>query len=114
MISRIAELDPTFFHGAQHRYFGVYYTKIPFGNPALDQSRQHFETAMSMFPEYLDNYFLFADEYCRVAQERELAVEALNHVLAADVDAYPELRAENLSSQRKAQYLLDNLDEFFQ
>lgn len=113
MMGRLLELWPEFFYGAPNRYFGVYYTKIPFGDPALDMSLTNFEAAMAAFPQYLDNFFLFAADYCRVTNNRERAIEALETVLAFDVSAVPEVIPENTNAQRKAQDMLDNIDEYF-
>lgn len=113
MIIRVSELDSSFFYGAPHRYFGVYFTKVPFGSPGLEQSRQHFEVVMDLYPDYLDNFFLYASEYCVAADLREEATEALQYVLDYDIESFSELHAENLAAQRKAQNLMEHLDEIF-
>ncbi len=113
MMMRIEELDPTFFYDGPDRYFGVYYTKLPFGNPDLEQSRQRFERAIEMFPEYLESRVLFAEEYGVITQNRELTEEHLRTVVETDISQWPELLPENANAQRRAQLMLDEIDEYF-
>ena len=113
IMERIAEIDREYWYGASDRYFGVFYTRIPIGNPDLDRSHQHFEAAIAMAPDYLSTRVLYAQDYATKRQDRELFVEQLEYVLAADLDTMPEFRPENEIEQRKAQLLLDNVDEYF-
>lgn len=113
IMGRILELDSHYWYGAADRYFGVYYTRIPVGNPDLPRARQHFENAIAIAPDYLSARVLFAQDYATKAQDRELFVEQLQHVLDADVNAIPEIRPENEIEQFKARRLLDNVDEYF-
>ena len=113
IMGRVAELDRNYFYGASDRYFGVYWTKIPIGAPNLEQSRRNFESAISINPNYFATRVLFAGEYATKTQERELFEEQLNFVINGDVSAIPEVRQEQEVEQRKAQDLLDNIDEYF-
>jgi len=45
-VSRCAALDEEYFYRASDRYFGVYYTKVPFMNPDIDRSLRHLETSI--------------------------------------------------------------------
>ena len=113
IMGRVATLDRSFLSGASDRYFGVYWTKLPIGNPDLARSREHFETAISMEPNYLSARVLFAEGYAIKAQDRAVFEEQLNYVINADPAALPHLQPENEIEQRKAQILLDNIDEYF-
>jgi len=113
MMDRVEALDATFFFGAPDRYFGVYYTKLPFGNPDLDQSRMRLERAIERYPGYLETRVLLAEEWARVTQNREIFETQLQAVIDADLDAYPELRPENENALRRAQYLVERIDEYF-
>ena len=113
IMGRVAQLNREFFYGASDRYFGVYWTKIPIGAPDLASSRAHFETAIQINPDYLATRVLFAADYATKVQDRELFEEQLNFVLAADVNALPDVRQEQEVEQRKAQQLLDDIQEYF-
>jgi hypothetical protein len=113
IMTRMAELDASYFYGASDRYFGVFYTRLPIGNPDLEASLRHFESAIAMAPDYLSTRVLFAGDYAPKVQNRELFIEQLEYVIAADLGTLPEVRAENEIEQRRAQELLDNVDEYF-
>ena len=113
MMNRVEEMDPAYFYNATNRYFGVYYTKIPFGNPAVDESQRRLEECISRHPEYLETRVLYAFDWATVTQNRAVAEEQIQIVLDADIDQWPELYPENLNAQRRAQQLLDELDEYF-
>ncbi len=113
IISRCAELDRGYFYNAPDRYFGVYYTKVPFMNPDLDRAQQHFEYAVQQHPQYLETRVLIAEELATKNGDREGAAEHLRAVVAFDLDGAPELRPENEMAQRRAQEILDNMDDYF-
>jgi tetratricopeptide (TPR) repeat protein len=113
IMGRVLELDGDYFWAAADRYFGVFYTRVPVGNPDLDRSRQHFEAAIRRAPDYLSTRVLFAQDYATKAQNRALYVEQLEYVLNADVAAIPEVQPENEVEQLKARRLLDDVDEYF-
>jgi len=113
MMDRVEELNPDFYYGAPNRYFGVYYTKLPFGNPDLDQSRARFEANIEAYPQYLETRVLLAEEWAMTTQDRALAEEHLQFVVEADVTEWPELQPENANAQRRAVQLLEDLDEYF-
>ncbi len=110
-MTHVKEQDESFFHGAPHRYFGVYYAKIPFGD--IEQSKFHFEKAKEIAPKYLDTYVLYAEFYAAKKQDEALFEKILNEVLAADVKAIPELEVENSNARKIAQDMLNNKDNFF-
>lgn len=113
MMDRVEAMDPDYYYNAVNRYFGVYYTKLPFGNPDVAQAQRRFEECIDMYPGYLETRVLYGYDYVVVTQERDIAIEQLTAVVEADVDALPqEIRAENLNAQRRAQELLDELDEW--
>lgn len=114
LISRVAEVNGEYFYNGPDRYFGVYYTKVPFMNPDLDRSRDHFLTAIEAHPGYLETRVLFVEEYTTKTNERQVAEEQLEYVINVDIDTLPqEIRAENLRAQRHARNLLAELDEYF-
>lgn len=106
-------LDETFHHGAPHRYFGVYYTKIPFPGGDLPKSKEHFERAVAIDGNYLDTKVLYAAEYAVKAQDKELFVKLLNEVVAAPDDIVAGMEPETANAKRTARQLLEEIDEYF-
>ncbi|MCA9562172.1 MAG: hypothetical protein KC561_01725 [Myxococcales bacterium] len=113
IMTRLAEMDRSFFYGASDRYFGAYWTKLPMGNPDLERARGHFEAAIAQEPNYFSTRVLFAEEYATRTQNRELFVEQLEYVLNTDPATLPDVAPENMAEQRKAQLLMDEIDEYF-
>jgi len=110
-MDRVLALDETFYHGAPHRYFGVYQAKIPFGD--MDASGKHFDKAIEIAPNYLDTKVLKAQYFAAKKQNEELFKSLLNEVISADPKSIPELEIENRNAQRTAKHLLENIEDFF-
>ena len=49
----------------------------------------------------------------KASLNEDLFSEELNEVITADLDAAPEIRLANTLAQDRANYLLDNMDEWF-
>lgn len=113
IVTRIAEIDDNFYYRATDRYFGVVYTKLPFMNPDLDRSEEHFRTAINAYPEYLESRVLYTVEALTKTGDTKEARKQLEYVVNADPAAEPKVYAENLAAQRHAQDILDNFDEHF-
>lgn len=112
VMERVRELDGDYFYGAANRYFGVFHTRLPLGNPDRDLSRTNFEEAIERFPQYLDNRYLFVVDWA-APRNRELAEEHLEAIMAFDLDSAPEIRAENEASQLKARRIIEDMDRYF-
>lgn len=114
LMSKIRELNADFFNGAPYRYFGAYYTRLPFGSPNLDEARSSFETAIERFPDYLDTRFLFAADWARTTNDRAVAEEQMRAILDYDIESSPaEIRPENEATQQKAQRFFEEIDRYF-
>lgn len=113
ILTRLTELNPDFYYRALDRYFGVYYTKVPFMSPDLPQSRSLFERAITQHPGYLETRVLFVEEHLTKTGEADLARAQLEYVINADANAVPAVYPENLRAQRHAKALLDKFDEYF-
>lgn len=114
VMSRVLELDETFFYGAPHRYFGAYYTKVPFpdGDPAL--SRKHFDKSLEIEPNYLATRVLMADLLATKTNDRELFSTQLQKVLDTPDDVIPEIKPEQMIEKRKAKDLMADIDVYFE
>ena len=107
-ISKVQELDPTFFYGAPHRYWGAYYAGLPsFAGQDLDRSKKEFETAIEIAPDYLGTRILLADYWATKNQDQyAIFDEMVQYVMASDAYALdPELIPENLAEIEKAKAL---------
>ncbi len=113
MMGLIKKLEPSFFHYAADRYFGAYYTKIPFPKGDLAKSKGHFMTSISGAPYYQATRVLLASMNAAKGGDRALFKQMLDDVVAFDLDSRPDLKAENAAEQRKAQALLDEIDIYF-
>jgi tetratricopeptide (TPR) repeat protein len=110
-MKRVLSLDETFFHGAPHRFFGVYEAKVPFGD--INRSGESFDQSIKISPNYLDTKVLKAQYFAAKTQNEELFTQLLNEVIAADPKAIPELEIENRNAQRTAKDLLENIEDYF-
>ncbi len=113
IMTRCKDLDPGYWHGAPHRYFGVYRTKIPFPGGDLPAAKKHFEEAIKLAPNYLDTKVLFADAYAPKKDDEALFKKLLNEVIATPDDAIPALIPETKNAKRLAKQMLENIEDFF-
>ncbi len=113
MMQQVLKLEPGYFHNAADRYFGAFYTKIPFPNGDLARSAKHFERSIEGSPTSLSTKVLYAEMNAVKAKDRALFERLLNEVIAFDLSTEPALKAENAAEQRKAKLLLEEIDVFF-
>lgn len=112
-MDRVMALNPDYFYRAPNRYFGSFYTKLPFPTGDLPQSKQNFEAAIAGAPNYLATRVLFAELYAVKTDNKALFEEQLNTVLAAPDNADPAIEAENQVEKHKAERLLASIDDYF-
>jgi tetratricopeptide (TPR) repeat protein len=113
IMDRVEAKDPTYFHGAPMRYFGAYYTKLPFPGGDLPKSEEYFKKAIAADPNYLATRVLFAENYATKMDNKELYREHLEFVLKFDLSQAPDLLPENHFEQIKAKAMLDKIDDTF-
>ena len=114
-MKRVIELDGSFFHGSPHLLMGVYLAVKPEiigGNIA--KSKEHFDKAFSLGAEkLLTAKVMYARYYAVRLRDRALFQSTLQEVIAAPVEAVPELTLSNALAQEKASKMLENEDEYF-
>jgi tetratricopeptide (TPR) repeat protein len=110
-MEQVLELDEGFYHGAPHRYFGVYEAKIPGGS--VEASGKSFDQAIALSGDYLDTYVLKAQYFAAKTQDEKLFKSLLDQVGKADPKKIPELEIENLNAQRIAKKMLVDIEDFF-
>lgn len=107
-------LDPEFFFTASSRYLGAYWAALPsFAGQDLDKAQEYFQTAIEANPNHFGNRVLYADYWAKKTQNKDVFVEQLTFVVEGDVASIPGLEPEQAAEQAKAQFLLDNIDEYF-
>ncbi len=113
-MDRCLELDPTFYYGGPHRYFGAFYAVAPaFAGGDLEKSKVHFNKSLEIEPNYVGTKVLWAAELSVKEQDEDTFEKLLNEVLAAPDDAIPELTPEIIVEKGKAKELLANQHELF-
>jgi tetratricopeptide (TPR) repeat protein len=112
IMSHCRDLDPGYWNGAPHRYFGAYWLKIPFGKDA-EASKVGFDKSLELGPNYLDTRVLYAEYYAVYSDDEELFKSLLNAVVNTPEDVVPTLIPENRNAIRTAKYMLENMDEWF-
>ena len=106
--------DPLYWYQAPDRYFGVFYARAPgFAGGDMKKSAAHYNVAMSANPDYWGNQVSMAEEWAIKEDNRGLFEELLNEVLSGDPNVIPYIKPENLCEQRKAQKLIDEIDDYF-
>jgi len=113
LMTRVQELDGSYFYNGPDRYFGAYHTKLPLGNPNVELSAEHFNRAIEAAPDYLESRVVMAEEWATKTNNREAALEQLNFVVNFDLSTAPDLLPENTNAVRRAQIMLDEIDEYF-
>ncbi len=117
MMSRIEKLDPEYFYHASDRYFGGYYTKVPFPSGDLEESRKRFERSLRNSPNYLATRVLFAEMWATrwkdKVEGKKIFDEQLKLVESISADVLPEVEAENLLEKEKAKMLKEKFDESY-
>jgi len=114
LMTRVAELNPSYEYGGPELYLGVFETLLP---PAMggkpEVGKAHFERAIELAEgKFLPAKVFFAQQYARLVFDRELHDSLLNEVMDADarVDG---LTLINLIAKEQASALLESADEYF-
>jgi predicted anti-sigma-YlaC factor YlaD len=115
IMEKALKLNPDWHNGAIHEFFIVYdsaRSEAGGGGPASVE--YHFRRAMALNQgRSISPLVLLAQSACIKQQNRQRFESLLKQSLAFDVNRYPEYRLANNMAQRKARYLLDNVDSFF-
>jgi len=115
IMEKALQLNPGWHNGAIHEFFIVYdsaRSEAGGGGPA--RVEYHFDRAMALNQgRSISPLILLAQSACIKQQNRQRFESLLKQSLAFDVNRYPDNRLANIMAQRKARYLLDNVDSFF-
>jgi hypothetical protein len=115
LMQRVVELDDSYFHGAAHLFFGVYYGgRSPILGGDFARAEQHFQRAAEINNGKLLLVDLLHAEFLDRQQMNQAAFnQRLNGILDAPDDLYPQMALINNISKYKAARLLEHEDEWF-
>ena len=115
LLTRLIELDETYFYGAPHLLLAVYYaSRAPMlgGQPA--KAKFHFDRAAALSRDKLLIVPLLEAQYYAVQmQERTHFIALLEHVLQASEALFPEQAFLNALAKQRAALLLARVNELF-
>lgn len=115
IIDRIKKLDPEYYYGAPHMFYGMFYSILPESvGGSMEKAQVEFQDAL----KYSDDKFLltkvtYAQYYLKAKNDKADFIKILNEVIKADVDKYPDTRLLNLFAKKQASELLNKIDELF-
>lgn len=113
-MDRCLELDPTFYHGGPHRYFGAYYAIAPaFAGGDLEKSKVHFKKSLEIAPDFVGTKVLWAGELAVKTQDEETFDALIAEIEAAKEDAIPEVMPELRVEKQKAAELKAQRSDLF-
>ncbi len=113
-MTRVGELDATYYFTGPDRYWGAYYAAIPsFAGQDLVKSKEYFDKAIAANPNHLGNHVLLAENWAVKTQNKVEFEKELNWVLAQPADLIPEIKPEAEAEQRKAKQLLTDSGNYF-
>jgi len=123
-MDHVKALDEMYFYAGPWRYFGAYEARTAgIAGGDLGRSKEDFQKAVQMAPNYLGTKVLWAEFLCVKQQKDEDGdgqndgkvqfKKLLDEVIAADANVDPDIAAENAIEQQKAKKLLAKIDDLF-
>lgn len=113
IMKHICAADESYYYGACHRFFAVYWTKLPFSSDA-QKSKAHFDKAIELAPNFLANKVLMAQHYATMTGDRKLYDRLLSEVSDTPEDVLAEATPENHFAKEKAEQLRKSADKRFE
>ncbi len=114
IMKRVLELDPAYYHGGPHLFFGAYYggfSPMFGGDPA--RAREHFAAVRAIAPHMRLADLLEAQYLARQNQDRAAFHSLLERARSAPADAPTNLALLNAIAADKARALLAKEAEWF-
>jgi hypothetical protein len=116
MMQRVLEIDEGFYYGGPHLFMGIWFSSRPkmLGGD-LKKAQGHFLRALEFGKgKFLMAYIYYATYYARQALDKDLFISTLQKVLETPADILPDLTLLNTVAQKKAQELLNRVEEYFE
>ena len=115
IMNRALKLGEDYNRGALHEFFISFdgSRSVAMGG-SLERARMHFNEALKCSKGTRASPYVSLAENVSVRQQNVTEFKELLHLaLAIDVDAVPEHRLENILAQRRAAWLLANIEDLF-
>lgn len=115
MVNRVLELDEGFDDGSAHEFFvSCDGSRSEAMGGSEKNARGHFKRAVELSKgEKVGPYLSLATSVCIMKQDINEFKNLLNQALSIDVNKNPKYRLANIIMQRRAKWLLDNIDDYF-
>lgn len=114
MMQFVLDHDETYYYASAHMFFGAYYGSKPamFGGDPV-KAKAHFERFYALGgEEFLLGKLYEVKSLALPALDEEAARRGLQEILDFDLDKAPELRLPNAVAQKKAERLLEHLEDY--
>jgi hypothetical protein len=115
IIDRIMVLDSSYYYGAPHLFYGMFYSLMPeMVGGSLTKAKVEFDSALKYSGDkFLMTKVSYAQFYLKAKNDKKGFIKTLNEVLETDMDKYPEMRLLNLFAKNQAEELLKKTNELF-
>lgn len=114
LLRRALVLDEDYGGGALHEAMIVIEALPELMGGSPERAREHFARAVELSGgDSAGAYVSLASSISVGAQDREEFIRLMESALAIDPDSVPELRLANTISQKRARYLLEEVDNLF-
>jgi predicted anti-sigma-YlaC factor YlaD len=115
MVDKAYQVSPDFNSGAIDDFYVLFYSSVPAGiGGDMSKVEGHYRLAVEKSGGLQAGpYVSYAQSVAIPLQDRALFMNNIEQALAIDPDADKDNRLVNTINQRKAQYLLDNVDNLF-
>ena len=116
MMKRVLEIDEGFYYGSPHLFMGIWFASRPkVAGGDLKKAQVHFLKAIDLGKgKFLMAYVYYANYYARQVMDKDLFLSTLKTVLKAPIDIPPELTLLNTIAKKKAQVLMNRMEEYFE
>lgn len=113
-MDRVLSLDPNFYYGGPHRYFGAFYAVAPaFAGGDLGKSKEHFDKSLVIEPKYVGTKVLWAQELAVKEQDEATFDRLLKEVIDTPDDVIPDVKPETMVEKQKARELMEEKEDLF-
>lgn len=113
-MDRCLELEPTYYYGGPHRYFGAFYAIAPsFAGGDLEKSKVHFKKSLEIAPNFVGTKVLWAAELAAKTHDETTFDTLIAEIEAFNEDAIPEVMPELRIEKQKGAELKANRGDLF-
>ncbi|OGF44692.1 MAG: hypothetical protein A2452_07825 [Candidatus Firestonebacteria bacterium RIFOXYC2_FULL_39_67] len=114
LVGRVLELDETFDDGSAHDFFISWDgSRSESMGGSEKRAREHFNRAIEINKGKKVSTYLSLAAISQSKQDLKEFKELIDKAMAIDADKYPESRLSNIIFQRRAKFMLDNINDYF-